>query len=643
MDLETKLRQTLNPSQFETATHINGPAVVMAGAGSGKTQTLISRVSYLVDLGVLPERILMLTFTNAAADEMKKRASGLLDERCGKVVACTYHSFCNMMLRQYGKRIGLKDYSVLSYTETKNMIDYVKSSDPMFDNLKGFPSVGIIADLISMSINIQVPIKEIVTKNDKYSKYRDYWEEITILADKVAKHSMDVQKFTYDDLLLNMKRLLAYDDICKNIATRFQYIMVDEFQDTNNLQEDIIIALSLFNNNIVVVGDISQSIYAFRGANVKNIQAFHTKFSDCKTIVLSYNYRSTQEILDFANEVMQKHAKSWRYYDMLANDKHGVIPKLYIPRDMHKETSHIMDMIMEYHNKGVAYRDIAVLVRNSMFSFELESALQNENIKFDKLGGMKLIDYDCVGDMLAYFNAICNRHDLLSWYRILRIHPNIGTTFAKRIADNCSNADFLVENPYKGRKFYQELQLLDRHYIEFRGISDFMRLFDAVADFYFDVRTRACEESRMNEDSKEAERDAIATSKSVIGILRNIASKYDNIVQFIDDIVLDGVREEKDENEDRLMISTVHSAKGLEWKVVIVMDCVEDMFPRVPKELWHTEIDEEELRCFYVAITRAKDELLLYAPKLKMTYSGIDNAVLSHYVEGNSKIRTISV
>ena len=310
MTVQEQLREELNDEQYKAAMHLDGPAVIMAGAGSGKTHTLIGRVVNLVDRGIRPQRILMLTFTNAAADEMKSRAANKLDDRCGEIVGCTYHKFCNTMLRQYGYSIGVKNYMILSPIEDRNLIEYVKSSDPEYNNLKGFPSAKILQGIFSKKVNCQKDIKDILYEDDSLAKFLHYFREIEVLYDKVNEYCFEKQKYNYDHLLIYMNELLNNDDICRKVAQKFDYIMVDEFQDTNNLQEEILIKLSKFNRNIMVVGDISQSIYAFRGANVRNLQNFHKKFDDCKVIVLNTNYRSNQEILDFANSVMKCNVKS---------------------------------------------------------------------------------------------------------------------------------------------------------------------------------------------------------------------------------------------------------------------------------------------------------------------------------------------
>lgn len=637
-ELEIKLKETLNTNQFEAAMHMDGPAVIMAGAGSGKTHTLMNRVAHLVDSGVSPEQILMLTFTNAAADEMKSRSSQLLDERCSKILASTYHSFCTLMLRKYGRSIGLKDFQVLSPSENRNMISYVKSSNPAYDNLKGFPSAKVLESVFSMSINKQMSIKTILASEEKYSKYYDWHDEIQMLADEVAAYSYRENKFNYDDLLLYMNKMLSEEDaITRMIAAQYRYIMIDEFQDTNNLQESMILKLANYNKNIVVVGDISQSIYAFRGANVRNLQKFNQKLENCKTIVLDNNYRSTQEILDAANSVMNHNVNSWKYYNMVAPVSRGSKPVLKNVADSSKEAETVFGLIEYYHNQGVAYKDMAVLERNSNSSYELENMLSNATIKFNKMGGQKFMDLDCVGDVLSYFRIITNPHDLLSWYRVLQLHPFIGDKFAKEIANLCDKEDFLIENEYKSRKLYSELVLLNNTYKQFRTYTNFAMLFDAIVDFYFSVRERAVATSRMNDENKEAAEMQIASDKISIKILKNMSEKYDDIVRFVDAIILDSASQDDLVDADALTISTIHSAKGLEWDVVIIMDCVEGVFPMkiLPSE-YGTDKDEEELRCFYVAMTRAKNKLHLMVPKVGFVGGQFGNVCMSHYLNGST-------
>ena len=644
VNIEEKLKASLNEEQFKAATHIQGPAIIMAGAGSGKTHTLMSRVGYLVSLGCDPRQILMLTFTNAAADEMKNRAASSLDSRCGDIVACTYHKFCNMMLRQYGERIGVKNYTIIGTAEMKNLIEYVKNSDDSFKNLRGFPPAAVVASIISASINKRMEVRDVLD-DDKYQKYAIYKDEITWLIGLVSSYCFEQLKFTYDDLLMYMNRLLDEPDICKKIAGRYQFIMIDEFQDTNDLQEEIILKLAKHNNNIVVVGDISQSIYAFRGANVRNLQNFGEHFDHTVLFVLNKNYRSTQEILDAANAVMNKNVNSWTYYDMKAVDKTGEKPMLVRCDNAFTEARYIFTEIQRMHDSGVPYSDIAILERSSMSSFTLENMLTQNGIAFNKVGGMKFMDYECIGDMLAYFSVAVNPHDLLSWFRILQLHPNIGSTYAKKIADGCANVDFLINNSYKKRKFYSELVALNKKYAGFRAESNLMSLFDKIRDFYFLTRSRAVEGAKMKDDTRQEALDKIENDKAVVAVLRKMAEKYNSVVSFVDDIVLDSATNDDEDVSTMLTISTVHGAKGLEWSVVFILDCVEGSFPgKVDPIDYGTEKDEEELRCFYVAMTRAKTDLRLMIPEYRMSYSGPEPSEDSHYLRNcMSAFETVSI
>lgn len=629
------LKESLNDSQYQAATHMSGPAVVIAGAGSGKTHTLTSRVAYLLDNWVPAERILMLTFTNAVADEMKVRAEQISGSKCDKMIACTYHRFCNIMLRKYGKFIGLHNYTIITPAENKTLIDYVKSSDDRYKDLQGFPTSKTLLSIFSKSVNCQTTITNIITKDENLNKYIDYIPLIEQLFEDISIYCFNIQKFNYDDLLLYMNKLLDNDEICEKIANSFDHIMVDEFQDTNNLQEEILLKLSKYNKNIMVVGDISQSIYAFRGANSKNLQYFDAHFEHCEHIVLDTNYRSSQQILDFANSVMNNNKKSWPYYNMKsADNKQGDKPKFVRPMDNYQQCAAVLQCIKDYHNKGINYSDMAIIERGSMSSFEIEAELNRLDIPFDKRGGMKLMDYECVGDILTYLTLIVKPYDNISWFRILKIHPYIGDVTARKIADTCKNTDFLIDKKYSKNKYFVELQELFNQYNQFRLEEDFHKLYDTIVKFYFDVRTRAVQNSRMREDTKQDALDYIERDKTILDQVRNMVVKYDKISDFLDDLILDSISEEE-KDEDRLIITTVHSAKGLEWKIVFIIDCINGSFPAYinSKEQYGSEEDEEELRCFYVAITRAKDQLYIFSPKMHMHAGIMEPARPTHYLD----------
>lgn len=615
-NLYNELKAKLNPMQFEAATHINGPAVIMAGAGSGKTQTLVSRLSYLIDQGIPASSILMLTFTNKAADEMKDRAIKLLDDRCDKVTACTYHKFCNMMLRRHGMRIGLANYDILTWPETVNMIRYVESSDDRYQKVQGFPTADEVAKIMSYHINTGMPVADVVEVR-KFGKYAGFAELIEELINMTRKYGKINGKLTYDDLLTCMNELLDNPDVCQSIARQYGYIMVDEFQDTNILQEEMILKLSVYTKNIMVVGDISQSIYAFRGAEVRNLQEFSTKMPDCKEIVLDYNYRSTQEILDFSNSVMDNNVVSWKYYDMYSPDKTGKKPVILRPHGFVDEGNAVFQTIEYYHDElKIPYSEIAVLFRSSGDSHKLEPELMAAGIDFDVYGGKKLMDWKCVGDVMAYLHLVSNSYDMLSWFRVLQLHPGLGPKIAKRIAEGFADPDFLIKPEYGNKSYHAELEKLNaayRNWCQIKGSEDFRLLVETIIRFYLTLRRYSIEHSRMGVDKKRKELADLERDKSVLDSFKMIARQYTSLQKFLDDFTLDGIKDEE-RPTDRLTLSTIHSAKGLEWRVVIIMRCSEGIFPRLNRELWGSEEDEEELRCFYVAATRAKDFLVISSP-----------------------------
>ncbi len=293
-----QLKREMNPGQFAAATHIDGPARIMAGAGSGKTYTLINRVAYLVSLGADPKRILLLTFTKRAADEMRERAAKNFDSRCSKIKACTYHSFCCEMLREYGSLIGIDDFKIInSGDEQENLIKRVKADWTMLNRAENFPTNKELAEFISKSVNTEKPIEDVIAHDSKNAV--EYLKNIDLIKELVKRINTYCWKngyFSFDDLLVYTTKLLDNPEARRRIAARFSYIMIDEFQDTNNLQEKMVLKIAQNNPNIVVVGDVSQSIYGFRGSNAHILEDFQAKVPGCKTFVLDKNYRSTQEL-----------------------------------------------------------------------------------------------------------------------------------------------------------------------------------------------------------------------------------------------------------------------------------------------------------------------------------------------------------
>lgn len=608
----------MNVEQMRVVEHLYGPAAVLAGAGTGKTATLIDRIKELSKL-TDPSRIVMLTFTNAAADEMKFRASRV-NEKCKDVIACTYHKYCGRILRKYGKAIGIDpSFEILVNKKYQTLIEYVKSSNEYYDSLKDFPSASKLDSIFSILINNE----DIDISNLVYgTKYAAYATDIMNLYSDVKKYGLENHKLNFDDMLVYMNDLLNNDEICKKIAESYDFLMVDEFQDTNALQLNILLKLSKYNNNIVVVGDISQSIYKFRGARVENIQKFIDSFSYCEVYKLSLNYRSSSRILDATNSIMENNVSSWDYTYMVSNKEDpGSYPELIVHTDDNRQIEWIIKKINDSLDSGYTLRDIAILERTSMSSFKLENSLLKLKIPFEKRGGRKFTDYACIDDMISFL-SIMIKNDKFNWFNVLKLIPGIGNKTAVNIAERCKESNFL--DKYNKKKYNEDLILLQNN-VNMFSKYDFDQLFDEVAKYYFKLREEKIEKSKMSNSAKFDAKERIDKDKEIIAILKDMTSGYKDLKSFLEDIALDSVNTNTE--GDRLLITTIHGAKGLEWPIVIIIDCID-------KEMSDYE---EELRCLYVAMTRAETELILSIPRYALVNGNVVYNEVSRFINGSEE------
>lgn len=925
----------LNEEQRLAATHIDGPLLIIAGAGSGKTTTLINRVAYMVDRGIAPESILLLTFTNAAADNMKKRASNLSNPSCKNITASTYHSFCAEIVRKYAAFVEVnKDFVIMTPSEELEAFKLCKS-ELGFGKFKDFPQSKDVMEVVSGCLN---------KMEDVYSVLETILDEKgAIIKDaviKVVKRLVEYKKennlMSYDDLLVKMEELLRNEDIRDLLEERYQYVMVDEYQDTNKIQEKIVFALTREKKNLVVVGDdyqcwhkdslvvtkdgvkniedlkvgdevqtilkgkvdfsqvtnkskhfsktikiitesgkeiqvtkshkmfasqpcfedgyyvylmyrkdkgfrigittggktnsigirtqseraeklwflgryefqndahyyegllslryqipqlpfysngrelrttqegidkifeefgqngfkllddfemsfdypnfvpqgtvrgleskknvylqmdaghktnsvsyesegvrirnnfsnykdalyfanelvekydanfierlfienriflktilaanltptmmipveengviklekvvsvsdvsgelnevyhieVSQTgilianqiashncIYAFRCADINNIIDFPKKIGGCKQIVIDKNYRSSKEILDVANEIMDAYANFGYPKNMKDNGKTSEKVIFVKPGKCDEEADLIFESIKKWRDSGRNLSEYAVLARKSKSSSLLEVKLAKEGIEYEKLGGLKFLEHECIVDMLAIFKAISNPSDELSWFHLLDILPGIGEVYAHKVMNDLKDGTLDREDsPWKKKKFYEDLVSLRAFVEEMRSNNDLEYVFDNSTSYYINIRNIKIENMVVkNEEYREQAREQLKDDIETIGILKDIAMEYDNLVEFLDSIVLDANVEIP--TEGKVIISTIHSAKGLEWEHVDLMDCMDDIFPIKSG----TEFEQmEDLRCLYVALTRAKDEEVIYAPNFAM-------------------------
>ena len=396
--------------------------------------------------------------------------------------------------------------------------------------------------------------------------------------------------------------------------------MVDEYQDTNNLQERIIFKMAQKYENLAVVGDDYQSIYAFRGSNVSNFINFPKKHKNCKVIKLEKNYRSTTEILNLANSVMNRYANFGYPKNMTSNNKQGTMPEVISLQNQAEEATCILNRIIKLHNKNVPYKDIAVLEKYSRDSAIWETLLMNNNIPYKKVGGPKFFEREAVQDILAYLRVIANPIDTLAWFRILQLIYGIGDTYARNIVEHVTEKDFLLHE-YPTKKFHQDMEKLHNTILNFRikyyrnqlSIPDLVL---KINEYYIEQRKELLENAKLNEEQKINEQDKLDDDKNILKQLYELCTVFNNhksLNAFLDNLTLG--MDNKDE-EEGLVISTVHSAKGLEWEYVFVLDCVTGVYPGFNAMSMAEEERQENLRVFYVAITRAKKQMYLCVPEI---------------------------
>ena len=627
--------EKLNKFQYEAVMHDIGPALLLAGAGTGKTRTLIYRVAHLIESGVSPESILLLTFTNKAANEMKERAEKMLKEKCG-ITACTYHSFCVKMLRFYGKMAGISpDFTIISGPDEADIIDIIKS-ELNFQKLKNMPSASVFASMLSTCVNKRLTLEELL-KEQKYWRFRQNERKLLLLREETKKYKEEHNLFNYDDILLKFDQMLTdYSNIARRIEDTYRYIMVDEYQDTNTLQDSIIRKIRTKNTNLMVVGDDMQSIYKFRGADVQNILSFPKRYTDCKVIYLTENYRSSQEILNLANHVMTNATEGYQK-NLRAQFSSQELPKVYSVNDTKTEAEFVLNRIKAKHAEGIPYNDICVLYRNSFQSYELEVLLNKAGLDFEKYGGIRFLDRAHIKDVLAFLRIYTNPSDELAWFRILQLHIGIGKVYARNISRKCLEygPEYLIDDCHKRKKYGVHIRKLYDEIQSWEG-KEFLEILKSSCAYYAKTLENTIRNKKVDSESdREESLQDLERNKEDITILQEMAKDYDSALDFLDATTLDATKSKENE-EDKLVLSTIHSVKGLEYDTVILLDCIDEILPSA-RYIGSPE-DNEDVRCMYVAVTRAKNTLYMMVPKIALKYGKAIPGDLSRYIEGRDDL-----
>jgi len=580
----------LNADQRRAVLHRDGPLLVIAGAGSGKTRTLASRVAHLIDRGVQADRILLLTFTRRASAEMLKRAGASIEDRSsGRVWGGTFHSISNRLLRQYGRAVGLDEgFTVIDRSDTESLFGILRTENGYGKTKTRFPRKETIASIYSRVANAQTPLSE--TLEQRFPWCQDHAEELKTLFHGYTARKREHNVIDYDDLLLYWQALLA-SDAGSAVRELFDHILVDEYQDTNLVQSEILRSMCEGAANLTVVGDDAQSIYSFRAARVENILGFPEEYDDATVVTLDQNYRSTPQILDLVT-----------CYDEAA------------------QADWVCDRVLELREQGIDLRDQAVLFRTGHHSGGLEIELARRNIPFVKFGGLKFLEAAHVKDLMALLRILDNPRDELAWNRVLLMLPGVGPATAAKILAHIDEVGasagtdaldaFLTYDLPVTNETREVLGLLRDVLTDCRGDGatqpDPSTQIDRLADFCRAVFDRSY--------------DDVAARLGDIEHLASLAADYPDRSRFLTEITLDPPNSTTDLadaphlDDDYLILSTIHSAKGGEWRSVTVIHAADG---NIPSDMALSEPGglEEERRLLYVALTRAKDHLAVTVPQ----------------------------
>jgi len=620
-----KYAELLNPSQLAAVTHRDGPILVIAGAGSGKTRTLIYRVARLIESGVPPGAILLLTFTRRASQEMLRRVEHLVGDRTRAVAGGTFHSFANLTLRQFGAAIGLKpNFTILDRSDMEDVVNLLRTRMGLGSRDRRFPKKGTITEAISMARNKRRELGEEIEFD--FPHLAEHRDDLVRLAAAYDAYKRERGLLDYDDLLYRLAELLEqHENLRRRLSDTYRYVMIDEYQDTNLIQAELVRLLAATHRNVMAVGDDAQSIYSFRGANFRNIMDFpETIFPGARVVKLEQNYRSLQGILDVANEVISRAAD--KYTKVLAAERRGEFrPLLVRAQDEHMQSRFVAERILELREQGVELGEIAVLFRSGFHSFDLELELQRRDLPFIKRGGFKFIETAHIKDVLAHLRVVVNPADAVSWLRALMLVPGVGHRRAERLIEE------IVAAPEPEQALARAAASIGSATRSGGGPGSSSgatsaaaaRLAALLAELRRDAGARPADQIARTLEyylplMRESYPDDYPKRERDLEHFQTITERYRSLETMLADVALEPPNDSLGDvlavepEEGYLTLSTIHSAKGLEWRVVFLIWAADGRFPG-PQSVGAEEV-EEERRLMYVASTRARDELYISYP-----------------------------
>ncbi len=622
----------LNEQQLAAVQAELGPILVIAGAGSGKTRTLTYRVAYLIENGLSPDRLLLLTFTNKAAKEMLSRVGHLLPLDISKIWGGTFHSVANRILRRHAKAIGYEpNYVILDRGDSKDLIQACISEAGINVKEKRFPKADVLNEIFSLSVNTECPISKIV--EEQYDYFSDQIEPIVSIKKLYLERKKRANAMDYDDLLCNLLLLLReHPDAAEIYGRQFLSILLDEYQDTNRIQSDIIDRLAARHQNVMVVGDDAQSIYSWRGANFRNIMEFPKRYPKARVFKIEQNYRSTPQILGLANEVIATNIHQFKK-NLQSTRKDGLRPQVISLLNASEQAQFVAQQMLELRDQGVLLNEMAVLYRSHFHSMELQMELTRRNIPFFVTSGLRFFEQAHVKDVAAYLKLAINPTDELAFKRIALMMPKVGGQTAAKlwkklraIAESFSVGigkaqtvpasrymEMIKDVPKAAQKDWKQFSEIMQELCEPQILSRPSDMIQIVLEAGY-------------EDYLKTKFDHYQSRKEDLEQLASFATRFERVEELLTELALmtnvetEEGRPDVGEIQEIVRLSTVHQAKGQEFRIVFVIWLADGAFPNA-RAFENMEGEEEERRLFYVAITRAKDELYLVYPLLKLSNS----------------------
>jgi DNA helicase-2/ATP-dependent DNA helicase PcrA len=628
----------LNEQQLAAVTAPPGPALVIAGAGSGKTRTLTYRVAYLIEQGIPPDRILLLTFTNKAAGEMMRRVSDLLGHELRSLWGGTFHSIGARVLRLHAEALGYqKDFTILDRDDAKDLIKACLVDAKIDTKDKHFPKADVLNEIFSLAANTHQTVEELV--EGRFSYFSAFAGEIADQQKRYHARKRATNGMDFDDLLaLWLKLLQEHAEVREHFQRRFQFILVDEYQDTNKLQGDLIDLLAARHHNVTVVGDDAQSIYAWRGANFANILDFPKRYPGAKVFKIETNYRSTPEILKVANAAIAANVNQFAK-ELAPARKSGLKPALVQCHDAGQQAAFIAQRALELQEEGTSLNNIAVLYRSHFHALELQLELTRRQIPFSITSGLRFFEQAHIKDATAYLKFVANPKDEVSFKRLVQLIPGIGGKGAEKLFQNFSKQ--MADGRWQMGKVaaldsLPQLPSPDSHLLAeaLQSCSKAVPKKAAVAwtQFVATISQLEAESTRRNaakmlrlvmdagyDDYLKETYDNYERRLDEIQQLAEFAFQFGTVEEFLTQLaLLTNVEAEDDPQDDseKIKLSTIHQAKGLEFEVVFVIMLCDGLFPSA-RSTESNDGEEEERRLFYVSVTRAKSELYLCYPLIR--------------------------